>query len=254
MDKGKGHEQSSLADECLDAGVLFQWRVSLFSLELALAEETYMQSNMVGVGGRYVLLSALVVTINVSGSLEAGINSWSSIGPYVASINSLAIDPSAPNALYVGTPAGIFKTTNSGGPWNKLNTSLANFGLPHTGVTALAIDRTTPATVSAGTSVIGIIESTNGGESWNAINSGLIQSTVSVMAVDPATPTMLYAATSGGVFKSTNGGDNWISVNSLILGELVIDPVTPTTLYGGTNVGVFKSTNAGQTGAQLTAA
>ena len=76
------------------------------------------------------------------------------------------------------------------------------------------------------------------------------------MAIDPLTPTILYAGTyDGGVFKSTNGGGNWSPVNTgltdIKVHALAIDPVTPTTLYAGTdnlpetNGGVFKSTNGG---------
>jgi photosystem II stability/assembly factor-like uncharacterized protein len=71
------------------------------------------------------------------------------------------------------------------------------------------------------------------------------------LAIDPVTPTTLYAGTeNGGVFKSTNGGGNWSPVNTgltdTIVRALAIDPVTPTTLYAGTYRGsVFKSTNGG---------
>ena len=70
------------------------------------------------------------------------------------------------------------------------------------------------------------------------------------LAIDPATPTTLYAGTGGGVFKSTNGGGNWSAVNTGLTNTnvyaLAIDPATPTTLYAGTHDGgVFKSTNGG---------
>ena len=75
--------------------------------------------------------------------------------------------------------------------------------------------------------------------------------TINALAIDPATPTTLYAGTdSGGVFKSTNGGGNWSAVNTGLTATyvtaLAIDPETPTTLYAGTwGGGVFKSTNGG---------
>ena len=70
------------------------------------------------------------------------------------------------------------------------------------------------------------------------------------LAIDPVTPTTLYAGThDGGVFKSTNGGENWSAVNTGLTNTdvhtLAIDPATPTTLYAGTFGGVFKSTNGG---------
>jgi photosystem II stability/assembly factor-like uncharacterized protein len=73
---------------------------------------------------------------------------------------------------------------------------------------------------------------------------------ISALAIDPATPTTLYAGTNGsGVFKSMNGERNWSTVNTgltnLYVHTLVIDPATPTTLYAGTGDGVFKSTDGG---------
>src|SRR3989449_3553889 len=69
----------------------------------------------------------------------------------------------------------------------------------------------------------------------------------SALAIDPLTPTTLYAGTSGGVFKSTDGGASWSASGLINVSALAIDPLTPTTLYAGTSVfgGVFKSTDGG---------
>ena len=73
---------------------------------------------------------------------------------------------------------------------------------------------------------------------------------VHALAIDPVTPTTLYAGTfSGCVFKSTDGGGVWSPMsNGLVVATaytLAIDPATPTTLYAGTWKGVFKSTDGG---------
>ncbi|MGQ9568633.1 MAG: hypothetical protein ACUVWW_11370, partial [Anaerolineae bacterium] len=47
---------------------------------------------------------------------------------------------------------------------------------------------------------------------WTSI--GPEGGTIYALAIDPATPTTLYAGTWGGVFKSTNGGGNWSAVNT----------------------------------------
>src|SRR5262250_2426732 len=70
---------------------------------------------------------------------------------------------------------------------------------------------------------------------------------VYALALDPTTPTTLYAGTlGGGVFKSTTGGSSWSAVNTglanLEVRTLALDP---TTLYAGTLGGVFKSTDGG---------
>src|SRR5262249_44951853 len=61
---------------------------------------------------------------------------------------------------------------------------------------------------------------------------------LSALAVDPMTPTTLYAGTlAGGVFRSVNAGSSWQPVNTglteLFVRTLAIDPATPTTLYAG---------------------
>ncbi|MSS72959.1 MAG: hypothetical protein EXS64_15920 [Candidatus Latescibacteria bacterium] len=41
---------------------------------------------------------------------------------------------------------------------------------------------------------------------WTAVNTGLTNTSVGDLAVDPKTPQTVYAGTLGGVFKTTNGG------------------------------------------------
>ena len=60
-----------------------------------------------------------------------------------------------------------------------------------------------------------MFKSTNGGGNWSAVNTGLTTTVVRALAIDPATPTTLYAGTyGGGVFKSTNGGGSWSAFNT----------------------------------------
>src|SRR5713101_7344410 len=67
---------------------------------------------------------------------------------------------------------------------------------------------------------------------------------ITALAIDPVTPTNLYAGTyGGGVFKSTDGGTSWSpTLISIPASTLVIDPLTPDTLYAGDYGGdVYKS-------------
>jgi len=87
-----------------------------------------------------------------------------------------------------------------------------------------------------------VFKSTNSGDTWSAVSTGL--SFIS-LAIDPTTPSTLYAGTNGGgVFKSTNGGGNWSALNTGLTNTsvpaLAIAPTTPSTLYAGTlGGGVF---------------
>ena len=43
-----------------------------------------------------------------------------------------------------------------------------------------------------------MFKSTDSGSTWGAVNTGLTNTSVSALAIDRATPTTLYAGTSGG--------------------------------------------------------
>src|SRR5439155_6614106 len=83
---------------------------------------------------------------------------------------------------------------------------------------------------------------------------------VSVLAVDPTSPSTVYAVSSAsdplsgknssGVFKTTNGGGSWSAVNNGLtdpcVGALVVDATTsPSTVYAGAFGEVFKTTDGG---------
>jgi hypothetical protein len=74
--------------------------------------------------------------------------------------------------------------------------------------------------------------------------------TVNKFAIDPASPSNIYAGTTTGIQKTTTSGVTWATSNTGLTNtnvtSLVIDPVTPTILYAGTiTSGVFKSIDSG---------
>jgi hypothetical protein len=72
-------------------------------------------------------------------------------------------------------------------------------------------------------------------------NNDLAEFGVRALAIDPLTPSTLYAGTWGGVFRSTDASNTWMAVNngltSLGVLTVAIDPTNPSTLYAGTNGG-----------------
>jgi ligand-binding sensor domain-containing protein len=202
---------------------------------------------------------------------------WSAVNTGLTNTHVLvlAIDPAIPGTLYVGTSDGVFKSTDGGAAW-------INTGLKNTGVYALLINPASPDTLYAGTS-IGVFKSTNGSATWKVVNSetafnvlaitptipdtlymgtwhgvlkstdsgvtweeaGLMDSDISALVIDSATPDTFYAGTEmDGVFKSTDGGRTWGALNKtgLLDGQiqaLAIDPAAPDTLYVVANHGVF---------------
>jgi photosystem II stability/assembly factor-like uncharacterized protein len=183
--------------------------------------------------------------------------------PTDTTVSAVAIDPRTPSTLYAGTDSGVFQSTNSGAGWAAVNSGLTDLN-----ITALAIDPHMPSTLYAGAGLHcapfgggcsggGVFRSTDSGASWTPIDTGLAADAmiVSCLAIDPVTPSTLYAGTVGGVFKSTNSGDSWTAVNNgLNIAALAIDPVTPSTLYAGSYLnllvgagGVYTSTDSGTT-------
>ncbi|MBN1954796.1 MAG: hypothetical protein JW900_07075 [Anaerolineae bacterium] len=161
-------------------------------------------------------------------------------------VHCIAVHPTDPNTVYVGTwKDGMFKTTDGGQNW----VAKSN-GLVSADVRSLAIDPQNPGVVYAGLGEgAGIFKSTNGGELWGAINAGLsiecpsyllpiggVEQGVSLerpprravgadyyavpwtsiwgIAIDPTDSQTVYAADhQGGVYLSTDGGANWVAVN-----------------------------------------
>jgi photosystem II stability/assembly factor-like uncharacterized protein len=68
------------------------------------------------------------------------------------------------------------------------------------------------------------------------------------VAVDPTTPTTIYASTEKGLFKSTDGGLEWTvtALRSTHIEVLAIDPSRPSTIYAAiSDRGVVRSTDGG---------
>jgi len=160
-------------------------------------------------------------------------------------INFIAVHPTNPDIVYIGTwRDGVFKTIDGGQTW-----VLKSNGLASADVRSLAIDPENPEVVYAGLGDgVGIFKTTNGGELWGEINTGLnlvcpsnllpagkvklgvsfeqppkrVSSTdyylvpwtsVWSIVIDPTNSQMIYAGDhSSGVYMSTDGGANWVPI------------------------------------------
>jgi Tfp pilus assembly protein PilF/photosystem II stability/assembly factor-like uncharacterized protein len=178
--------------------------------------------------------------------------SWTAINAGLTyNLRALVIDPLTPTTLYAGSDNGVFKSTDGGSSWGAVNTDVSQ-------ITVLAIDPLTPATLYAGTHSHtyprtmryypgSVYKSTDGGDNWSQVTFRYTY--FWTLAIDPLTPTTLYAGSDDGVLKSTDSGRSWAEVGSGLTEHavyaLAIDPVTPITLYAGTGDGVFKSMDGG---------
>lgn len=149
--------------------------------------------------------------------------------------------------------AALFGVDSAQGAW----VPLGPFGADGWYVLSVAIDPTSPSTVFAGTrgldGICGVFKTSNGGLTWNVVKllhdpTLNAQPGVPALAIDPVSPSTVYAAVNGlGIAKTTDGGGTWVWMNdglsSLSIYSLVLDPVAPSTLYAATGDGIFKTTD-----------
>ncbi|MFG0273859.1 MAG: hypothetical protein ACF8QF_02255 [Phycisphaerales bacterium] len=100
--------------------------------------------------------------------------------------------------------------------------------------------------------------------SWDPLGPGNIGGRTRALAIDPATPTTMYAAgVNGGVWQSTDAGASWAPLDDFLpniaVSTIAIDATNTDILYAGTGegvggsstfprgLGIFKSTDGGVT-------
>jgi len=166
----------------------------------------------------------------------------------VASVNALSVDPVHPAIVYAGTRSGVYKSLDAGRHWLAPGTGMVTSASgPY--IYAVQPDPITPSILYAASSARGIYMSTNSATNWTHINTGLKSLLVYRLAIDPLSPTNLFAATAAGVYATTNRGLNWSARNTGLTNlstysTLAIDPQTPSTLYVAGSPGLFKSTDS----------
>lgn len=200
------------------------------------------------------------------------------------SIGCIAIDPSNPNVVWVGSGEnnnqrsvaygdGIYKSDDGGKSWK--NMGLKNS--EHIGMIAIDPGNTDIVYVAAygplwnSGGERGIYKTTDGGKTWKAVLSVSEHTGFNEVHMDPRNSNVLYACAhqrqrkvftyiSGGpesaIYKSTDAGATWNKINKGLpdvdLGRIgmAVSPVNPDVLYciveaGEKKGGVFRSTDRG---------
>ena len=155
---------------------------------------------------------------------------------------NFAITANAANHVYVSSINGIYKSTDAGASFSKINSP--NFGSINLNVKPNG----TKVYSTGGTFAAGLWISTDGGANFTMdINDGLNSVWIWDVAVDGSDK--IYVATSGGVFISTNGGTNFTAkttANGLASNDVRNVFIGPNgNIYAGGNGGVSVSTNGG---------
>jgi photosystem II stability/assembly factor-like uncharacterized protein len=179
-----------------------------------------------------------------------------------------SISPDFPlsNAIFAHAP--LLKSLDSG----TILQSQAS-GMTISEANLIEIDPQNPSVIYAGNAepfaaaeLKGLFKSSDNGGTWKKIEDQNLL-LFSSLAIDPVTPTTLYAGTfsgnsitqpgiwAGRVLKSIDGGNNWFPTELQIIGQdildLAVDPQSPNIVYaaagsrGEGKGGVYKTSNGG---------
>lgn len=189
--------------------------------------------------------------------------------PPPVSALSLAVDPSDSSILWAGTPSGIYKSFDAAESWQFMAQGIPE-GIPNPrpvplpipfppagpgpSVPSIVIDPADPSTIYAAVESGpvresdrrgSVFKSEDGGISWQEAAQGLPGSGVTSLAINPASPRTLYAATWGeGVFRSLDGGLTWepcsMGLGNPFVWKVLFHPHDPARLYAGTEGGLFE--------------
>jgi photosystem II stability/assembly factor-like uncharacterized protein len=188
--------------------------------------------------------------------------SWSQqaqgVGNY-RGFGRMRVAPGDGRVLYgVTVIEGAFRSDNGGHNWLPASDGLPKDSNGSLNAQSLAIDPTDADVVYLGTGWgpfhgNGVYKSTDGGETWAPANRGMIDYSITALAVNPADPQVVYAGgNDGDLFKSTDGGQAWgdptaKSPDRTSIIEIALDPAAPEVIYllcGQT--GVLVSSDGGE--------
>jgi uncharacterized protein (TIGR03437 family) len=197
----------------------------------------------------YITSTGIVIGDALHKSVDSGEN-WISLsknlgdGPRQA---LLALVPSNPATIYVGTYDSLRKSTDGGVTWSAA-------GLNVTGLILLAF---TPRDLTSlyATTDSAVYKSADGGRTWRQA-SAPPEVLLRKLVVDPNDANTLFligaergAGTGTRIFKSTDGAATWNLLTTTFANRnaltLVFDPAG-STLYAGTTRGLFKSHDSGR--------
>jgi photosystem II stability/assembly factor-like uncharacterized protein len=161
------------------------------------------------------------------------------------SVRALAIAPSSPDVLAVGTLTGVFRSADGGQTWARLtppdHPDFRNFE-------SVAFDREDPNVLYVGTWHLGW-KTTDGGQSWIPMHAGMIDdSDVMTLTVDRWRPQIVYATACTGIYRSEDAAGRWTKIKGIPSSSrrtrsFAQSPDDANRLYAGTTEGLWSSSD-----------
>lgn len=157
-------------------------------------------------------------------------------------IRTIVFNPRSPQTVYVGTePAAMFRSDDGGSTWRELERiqdlpGADDWFLPYSprrgAMRSIVVVASAPEVVYGGIEQGGVILSRDGGESWQLLGGG-VHPDVHQLAISPANPSHLFAATGGGLYRSDDGGRSWIRLIERYTRAVWLDPSNPERVWAG---------------------
>jgi hypothetical protein len=154
-------------------------------------------------------------------STNGGVDFVEKTGTISAYMTKALVDPAAPSRAWVGTGAGVYRTTDSGETWT------LNDGYVYS-ISSLYLKTGSPGTLYAGGYFDGVFASTDGGVQWTLRLSGLYGNSGNGMVVEASPSNYVFSARNAGIFRSSDGGQNWqASYNGIVASRVVTVRMAP---------------------------
>jgi photosystem II stability/assembly factor-like uncharacterized protein len=192
---------------------------------------------------------------------------WSSVNqglpPFDAQghlgVADIAVDPTRPGVLYAGLAGafgqgmvqdlGIARSWNGGRRWSlgiQDGLAAARFGLVRAGERGVYYVTLNP--IGLDFRFARAFRTDDDGRTWVPVAEAIAGQGINDMAVDPAAPDVLYAATDEGVWKSFDGGVRWQRV--VRAGAVVLATPSHGTVLAAGPCGLRRSADGGRTWTQ----
>jgi photosystem II stability/assembly factor-like uncharacterized protein len=194
-----------------------------------------------------------VLVLSLGAGAPAAPQTWLPVGPPGGDVRSLAVDPSAPNVVYLGTADGVlYRSDDSGETWRRLEPGFPLRGMSLDEMRVDAQGRLFVAYWEVAGSGGGVARSHDGGRTVELL-PGIAGESVRALALAPSSPDVVVAGTLTGVFRSDDGGASWRRLSPEGHQELrhvesvAVDPTDPDVVYAGTWHLPWKTEDGGRT-------